>query len=308
MIVLAGYECAWLDPQAASVTKRVTLPRDLGGLRSFSFDPLHQWILVGSATGVWALDGEGNLAGRFETPFDGAAPRTGFNAAVADRGRILATHSTLGCWAWPLTAESTGAPAPVIGAPLLRPQSGTPRTVRSPALSPDGTLYFAADDCVYRVAPGSDAPQLHTSADATIHSLAVAERTLIVGTESGTLLRQDLSQPDDWWVAFRTNRPIETIDVREWDDLTEVLVPAGTQGVLSIFDAQSVITPLLASAHSLRCAWATDDLVIALSDLRDRLVLLPAARAGRIGLEVSLARLFGGAVQDVCLTWQTPNT
>lgn len=299
IVAIAGQECVWLDPQAPQeIARRATLPPDFGGLRSVTFAPGKNWLLIGAATGVWALDArDASVAGRFAARVDGAAPRTGFNAAVIGSERVFATHSQLGCRAWALGGGEQAA--------LLAPRDGTPRTVRAPAIGDDGALYFAADDCVYRVPSGSAEPLLHTSADSTIHCLAVVDRTLIVGTEGGKLLRADLAQPDDWWVAFRTNRPIETLDIRHWDDLVEVLVPGGSQGVLSIFDEHSIIAPLLTSAHALRGAWACDDLVVALSDLRDRLIVLPASRAERNGVDVSLARMLGGTVQDVCVTWET---
>jgi hypothetical protein len=111
----------------------------------------------------------------------------------------------------------------------------------------------------------------------------------------------DLKHPDDWWLVHQAAGPIESVQARRWTDLTELVIPAGPRGVSGVYDVEGVVTRLLESATPIRRAWACDDLVVGLSQLRDRLVVMNANLPDRTGREVRLARTTGQPIQDVCL-------
>lgn len=296
VVVVAGNECVWLDPAAPErVQRRVTLSDELGGLRSVWHCSVSGDVrlFVGAATGVWMLNGAtGQVLSTFKVDAT-QRPRTGFNAMAVAGDQLFATHSQLGCWSWPL-ADPAAAVA------ILAPNGGVPKTIRAIAAA-ENLIYFAADDCVHVYDPGSAALRVQSAADDVIHCLALAGRTLYVGTEHGRLLRQDLSRPDDWFAAFRTTGPLESVVVRRWGDLVELVVPAGPQGVDAVYEEQNVVVRLVESGQSIRKAWASDDLVVGLSERRDRLIVSRASQPDRRGVEALISRLMSASVQDVCI-------
>lgn len=303
ILVVAGEELIWLDPDnPQSILRRTALAADRLGLRSVAFDAPRGSLLVGAATCVLDVSAEsGEVRRRYDVPpralesaaSAGPGPRTGFNAAAVVGEHLFATHSQLGCWSWPLSGGDGAAC-------LLAPESGTPRTIRG-VTAAGARVLFAADDCVQAYDPADGTLSVLAAADDTIHCLAALDDQLFVGTADGKLLRLDLRSPDDWWVPYRASAPIETIQPRRWNDLVELVVPAGASGVVGVYAEQNVVCRLLESPSPIRRAWASDDLIVALSHHRDRLVVLNSRSPQRGGRDVSLPRLVGNAAQDVCI-------
>ncbi len=300
--VVVGHECLWLDPaEPEQVLRRVMLGGELGGLRSVTYCPQNEWLLVGAASGVWALDASrGEVVGKFWVP-DVEPPRTGFNAAVTVGDRLYATSSQLGCWSWSLDDPSDARP-------VLVPEGGVPKRFRAAVATDDGRVLFAADDCVHVYQPESGELSVLSAATDVIHCMAVLEDKLFVGTGDGKLFRVDLNHPDDWWVVQQFPTPIETVQVRRWTDLIELVVPAGARGVSGIYDEQNIVTRLLESATPIRRAWACDDVVVGLNELRDRLIVMNANLPERTGREARLARMTGQSIQDACIVLRHEGT
>jgi hypothetical protein len=300
--VVVGYECLWLDPaEPEQVLRRVTLEGELGGLRSVTYCPHRNWLLVGAASGIWALDSDnGAVVGKFVVP-NVEPPRTGFNAAVTVGDRLYATSSQLGCWSWSLN-DPSGAKS------ILAPEGGVPKRVRAVLATDDGRVLFAADDCVHVYRPDAGELGVLSAATDVIHCMAVLEDKLFVGTGDGKLFRVDLNHPDDWWVVQQFPTPIETVQVRRWTDLIELVVPAGARGVSGIFDEQNIVASLLESRTPIRRAWASDDVVVGLNELRDRLIVMNANLPERTGREARIARMTGQSIQDACIVLRQEGT
>jgi hypothetical protein len=293
--VVAGNECIWLDPaEPERIIRRVTLGADLGGLRSVAHSSQRHWLIVGAASGVWSLDADnGAVRGRYAVP-DVEPPRTGFNAAVTAGDRLYATSSELGCWSWSLDDPSDAKA-------ILQPEGGVPKRIRAVVAADDGCVLFAGDDCVHRYQPEAGELSVLSAADDVIHCLTTLEDKLFVGTGSGKLFRVDLNHPDDWWLVHQMTATVESVQARRWTDLIELVVPAGARGISGIYDAEGVVTRLLESATPIRRAWACDDLVVGLNQLRDRLVVMNANSLGRAGREARLAKLTSQSIQDACI-------
>jgi hypothetical protein len=298
IVAVAAHECVWLDPhRPEQVLRRRTLPPDLGGLRSARFCEPPGWLLIGAATGVWTLSaGDGEVLQRFAVP-SATTPRTGFNAATIVANRLVATHSQLGCWCWSL--DGSGQPRC-----LLEPLSGAPSAIRGVTATPDGRAIFVADDRVLVWGVSEAPPRELTAVGEVIHAVDLLDDELFLGTDSGRLLRLRLSQPEDCWVPYRATGALESVRARRWDDLVEVVIPGGPLGVLAVYERENVVSRLVECAASVRRVWAADDLVVALSELRDRLVVLSAESTEHAGRDVPLAHMLGGSVQDVCLVTQ----
>ncbi len=294
VVAVVGNECVWLDPaQPGEIRRQVDLPDDLGGLRSVAFDGRGS-LLVGAALGVWRVEAaSGAVQTRYAVP-DAAMPRTGFNASCVVGDRLYATHSQLGAWSWALD-EPQDASA------LLTPAAGVPRTIR--AVTPDarGRILFATDDRVRAFdADGGEVWQ-SAAADSSIHCVAPLEDTLYIGTAGGTLLRVGLERPAPWISVHRILGAVESLAARRWDDLVELVLPAAGDGVVGVYGEEGIVSRLLEAPVPVRRVWACDDTLVALSETRDRLIVLAGDCPERTGREALLARALGRPIQDACL-------
>lgn len=288
IVVVAGVDVTWLDPDAPDrIVERVSLPGDLGGLRSISCCEQTGELLVGAARGVWRLGG--GPPQRLDVPLD-TAPTTGFNAAIRAGSRIIAAHSQLGCWVWP----DGGAPVALIDGAA----SGA-ATIRSPQVADDGSVLVAVDDAI-RVFNNDLSPARTLEiARGAVTGLAIHGDQVFATTADGLVLADNWRSPNVWRVLHRGRASIESIDLRRWDDLVELVVPAGHDGVLGVYDDAGVAARLMHPPAPVRRVRACDDALAALTVDRDRLfVQRPDAAAP---LESPLARLTGRTVQDVAV-------
>ncbi|MGD8453536.1 MAG: hypothetical protein PVJ57_17115 [Phycisphaerae bacterium] len=295
IVVVAGQECLWLAPAPPhDITRRVTLAESLGGVRSVAFCSQRNWLLVGAARGVWALAADsGETQGCFEVP-DAPAPRTGFNAIAVAGDVLYATHSQLGCWRWPL-AEPDKAEC------LLAPADGQPRAVRAVTATDDGRILFATDQTVQLYDPAAGSVTALADAGDTIHSLATIEQHVFIGTADGRILQCALDGGGEHRVVHRARHAIESIQPRRWNDLIELVMPAGIEGIAGVFCGEGLVGRLMSAAIPIRRAWACDDLVTGLTTARDRLIVLNANLPDVTPREVAIARETGHSVQDACL-------
>jgi hypothetical protein len=324
IVVAAGRECVWLDPaEPERIIRRVTLPEELGGLRSVSFDPAAGALLVGAAVGVWRVKAaDGEVLAKHVAPH-AEMPRTGFNAAITSGTRLIATHSQLGAWSWPVLgsagvppagsagvppAGSTGVPPagstgvpPAEPQPLLQPSGGVPKTIRAVTAAGDGHVLFAADDEIHVFSPTGQPHHTLPIGRGLVHGIAVLDRAIYVTTSDGLVLEDQWDAPNIWQVLHRRSGPIESIQARRWDDLVELVIPAGPQGVLGIYAQEGIVSRLLDTSVPVRRAWACDDALVALSEHRDRLIVLRGTMPARTGQEVIVARLLGQLIQDACI-------
>jgi hypothetical protein len=295
IVVLTSQASAWLDPaRPDTIAHRFDLPPELGGLRSVTYDAGHGWLLIGAATGVWAVSAADRTIARCYTVRDAGKPTTGFNSAVIAGDRLVATHSQLGCWSWPLEK-------PDAAEALLRPDNGVPKTVRAATVTADGHVLFGADDEVHVLAP--DGQRRHTLpiGRGSVHGIAVLDRTVYVTTSDGLVVEDCWDTPNVWQVLHRRAEPIESVHARRWDDLVELVIPARADGVLGIYGDEGLVARLLTATTPIRRAWACDDTLVGLSENRDRLVVSNANLPERTGVDVPVARLLGRSIQDACI-------
>lgn len=200
-----------------------------------------------------------------------------------------------------LTNEERGHKTAAEPHALLRPAAGVPKTIRAATADDQGRLLFAADNRV--LAFRSNGEPLWTSgpAESAIQCLAVLDEHLYAGTGMGTLLRCDLAQPGEWLIVHRQAGPIESVCPRRWDDLVELVIPAGAQGIGGVYAEEGIVARLMDCPVPIRRAWACDDALVGLTEPRDRLLVLTGAMPGRAGREVPIARLTGWPAQDACI-------
>jgi hypothetical protein len=139
-----------------------------------------------------------------------------------------------------------------------------------------------------------------------IHCLAVLENAVYAGTANGMLLEGTLDETRELWlVVHRAPAAIETVQARRWSDLVELVLPAGVQGVCGVYGEEGIVARLLKSRTPIRRAWACDDLILALNEWRDRLIVMNANLPDRAGRDVPIARLLGHSIQDAAIVVTT---
>jgi hypothetical protein len=301
IVAVAGQTCVWLDPaDPDQVLQRMAVDEALGGLRSVSFDQQHGWLLVGAARGVWVFRAaDGTVIGGYLVP-DAGRPRMGFNAAVVAGERLVATHSQLGCWSWPIAQ-------PREGTVHLRPTDGVPKTIRAATVDARGRVLFAADDSVCILGAAGEELRRTSPVTAPITCLATLGDDIYAGTADGHVWNQSpaghpgLADADMWTVVHRTRSALESIVARSWGGLVELVIPAGSNGISGVYAEAGVVARVVESVVPIRRVWASDDTLVGLSENRDRLVVLHTSMPGRAGRAIPLARLLGGLIQDACI-------
>lgn len=298
VIVVAGYDCIWLNPrELRPIEHRIRFPADLGKARSVCFANESLW--VGAADGVWRLSpADGEIRGCFRVS-GATGARTGFNAVAVQNGRLYATHSQYGVWSWSLDAGD--------GRAEFAPSDGMPRRIRC-CTSDERGVYFAADDRVLLLNPGHAPECIAAVGRGEIRAMAIVNDEVYLGTDEGMLLRDRIDGTQGVCEClYRAPAAIETIAARRWSDMTELVFPAGMDGVLNLFAEEGVCGRLLESSHQvIRRAWVADDLIVAMRDLRDRLILLHADEPSRGGRTISMIDLLGREIEDACIVTAPP--
>jgi hypothetical protein len=293
IVAVVGNECVWLDPaNPVEITRRVAFDDSLGALRSVAYAADRDVLLVGAASGVWLINAHaGASPTAYAIPCD-QRPRTGINAAELLGDLLYATHSQLGCWCWALSAPD--APGSV-----LVPQHGRPKTIRAVTALDDLRVAFAADDTVHVAYSDSDRMDTLPTAEETISTLSVVDDRLYAGTDSGGIVALDLDLPDaEWRQMHKIAGRVESISPRVWNDLVELVIPAGSQGVYGLFGEEPTVARLAETPTTVRRVWATDDVIVSLSEARDQLFITHAAWGGRETKTAPVARWCGHSIQD----------
>jgi hypothetical protein len=152
---------------------------------------------------------------------------------------------------------------------------------------------------------GMQPSMVFDAAPAAIQCIAVLDRDLYVGTSNGLLLRERLDAGQGMWqIVHRGASAIETIAARRWNDLSELVIPAGAQGVCGVFPDEGIVTRMLVTRSPVRRVWVCDDAIVALNDRRDRLTVATSTSFERTGRDVPIGRMLNDAAQDVCLVTQ----
>jgi len=251
-------------------------------------------VLVGAQSGVLLLDANnGELLAAYPVPGTHEL-RFGFNSVALSGSRLVATHSELGCWTWTRDRPDSAVS-------LLTPEGGIPRTIRAATFSDDGHVLFALDSAIRVHAPDGALVRTLEIGRGGVHDLAVSGEQVFAVTADGLLLADCWTAPQAWQVLHRRAHPIESLALRRWDDLVELVIPAGEDGVLGVYGDVGIVAQLVAAPVRVRRAWACDDLIVGLSEIRDRLVVLNANVPDSVPQQAPTTRLTRHSIQDVCI-------
>ncbi len=291
--VVAGQMCLLLDPSdPRRPLREVELPGDLGRLRSVAYAAERDRLLIGAAEGIWSLSADAQGVPQPYPVPDIERQGTGFNAVAALADAYYATHSALGCWRWAIDDPRNAAQIFAAGGEVGR--------VRAAIAAGDGRLLFSADRTLHAYDPEADEVAALGEMPGTIAAISVLDGVAYVGTSDGALLELRLEAGAVPRTLQQLHSGVESIVARRWNDLVELVVPAGREGVQGVYGSERITATVLASREPIRRAWACDDVVVALNDRRDALVI-SYPRKSPTPVTVPLARQVGHSLQDACL-------
>lgn len=302
--VVSELQVLLFDPrEPARPARLIPLPDVLGPLRSIRADSeclRRRLMLIGAATGVHqvAIDtGCLQRSLRAEIP-QSTSVKGGVNAASMGDGWVYATHSELGLLAWDLSAADSLAEQwyPDITSPA--------DTVRG-ATAADGSLWFTTDETVWSI-PLADGPhgrpQAYRAGDQTLSALTVEAGMVFAGTVQGEILAWDIGEPDHPRVLRgKTGEPVGSVDVIEAGGVDRLIVADRTTALTALVVGDVYTCRYEAGTQTIRRAAAAEDVLAAMHDARDRLLVWSPNEPRRPRATIIIPHLTGGRIQDLCL-------
>jgi hypothetical protein len=254
-------------------------------------------LLVGAATGVyyWPID-----RSTPEVTFlvSGASRvRGGFNAAVLVGDRLFATHSELGIHEWDLGEPTSGKPrfaSMIAGA----------RAVRDVEFF-DGDLYCSIDDRIIRW-PADDATDrprhIYIGSASLITALCPTADGLFAGNSDGDILQWAGGRDTEPEMLYRgQKRAAESVWLLASHGVRRLIFTDTSHRVHAKVLGDSFECNYEAGGQTLRRVEVAPDLIVATTELRDRLICWKPGNPEKPFATIALASLTGRSVQDVCL-------
>lgn len=304
IVVAAAEELLFFDPrQLTNPARRLRIDGAAGPVRSVRSARQAdgtQSLLLGAARGVYRLPLASAEPDRTWMVADAPPVRGGFNAAVLVEHRLIATHSELGLHEWP--PES-----PDRSTALFATHTRSARAVRDVEFFA-GNLYCSIDRRVIRwpAADRAEQPAAEYLAPATVTAVCPAAEGLYVGTSDGDVLFWAEGATGDFQVLHRgPKRAAESLHVIQTHGVRRLLFTDTTPHVHARVLGDNFACRYEAGGQTLRRVEAADDVLVAINDLRDRLICWSPGKPDKPLAVVPVAAMTGHSVQDVCLVSET---
>ena len=300
VVVALGDELVVFDAvRLENSPRRVAVNGRIGPIRSVT--------LQTNADGTHVL-WLGAQRGVYRMPLDASQPdaeyavettrplRGGFNASCVTVDTLTASHSELGVRQWPLSVPDSPVAA-------CADETARARSVRH-ARFVDGAWYCAVDDRVIAWSqPGRSKPDRILSGfrDA-ITALACHGGALYVGTINGDVFRASMttaSRPER--IHTGAGRPVESIAALDTRGVTRLVFTDTSPRAHCIVPGESYACRFEAGGQTLRRVAARPDLIVAMNEPRDRLIVWNPTNPDRPSGVIPIAATLGRSVQDVCL-------
>ena len=301
IVAIAGDEVLFFAPDDLETpARRVTVTGEVGPVRSI------QTAIQGDGTPVLLL---GAATGVYRLPLDAAEPdlalvvepmpsvRGGFNAVALAGDRVFASHSELGVFEWNVTDVAPGR---------LRFASMTrdAKAVRGVVFE-GGDLYCAIDDRVIRWPADvvSESPtHIYTGSESTITAICPVGDELFAGNGDGEVLRWKAGRdtlPER--VHSGSQRAVESVWGLASHGVRRLVYTDTSLGVHAQVVGDAFTCRYDAGGQTLRRVEVAPDLLVATNDLRDRLICWTPGEPDKPARVISVSRIVGRSVQDVCL-------
>jgi len=307
IVVAAGTQLLYYDPAAPDEPRRrVAVPDTLGALRSVQavIQPEGGTVmLIGSARGVHEMPPAGvQPTCTYHAPQrDGL--RGGVNAATLIGQRVVASHSELGVIVWERGDPSTGTS-------ILNDLTRDARTVRHVHHSSGGlfvsvddrVIHLPADQILDRAATPPPPDGVYTGSTDVITALWTDRTRILAGNAAGQIVQWRLGDPGSIQVLHAGNdRAVESIELFEHDGVERLFFTDTSSAVHARVLGDSFACRYEAGGQTIRRAEFAADWIVAMNELRDRLMLWPIGAPAQPLHVIPVSRTFGRSVQDVCL-------
>lgn len=254
-------------------------------------------LLVGAATGVylWPID-RTSPQSSFLVP---GAPRVrgGFNAATLIGDRLFATHSELGIYEWNVSE-------PTSGKPRFQSITDAAKAVRDVEFF-NGDLYCSIDDRIIRWAADDSADQparIYTGSDSIITALCPSDDGLFAGNSDGDILHWPAAHDTEPEMLHHgQKRAAESIWMLSSHGVRRLIFTDTSHRIHAKVLGDSFECNYEAGGQTLRRVEVASDLLVATTELRDRLICWTPGKPDKPFASIALAGLTGRSVQDVCL-------
>lgn len=301
LVVAAGDELLFYDPSSLDrPARRFTLAGCAGSVRSV------RWVQDGSDGGALLI---GASQGIYRMPISAVEPdltlavpvapnvRGGFNSAIMVGSRVYGSHSELGLWVWDTAGPATGRA-------LFESMTRDAKAVRG-VCSFAGHLYCGIDDRVIRwpVDGDDDRPELFfAGSPARISAICPSSLGLFAGNSEGDILRWSDDRPGEpERIHGGSHRPAESVALVSSGGIHRLFFADTSIYAHARVPGDSFTCRYEAGGQTLRRLNVADDLIVATTDLRDRLLCWAPNRPERTIAQVGVSALTQRTVQDVCL-------
>lgn len=300
VVVAAGAELLFYTPSDLGAPKRrLTVSGVPGNVRSVQTAQDadgSQRLLLGAASGIYSMRLDQSVPDQVYAVEQTESVRGGFNSVVTVAGSVYGSHSELGLRRWdvddPRPAES-----------LFESLTGPAKTVRGVCAYGDD-LCFGVDDQVVRWRIGSpDRPsQLYTGSTGSITSLCVTENGVFAGNSDGDVMFWAHGQEDHpARMHGGSQRAAESVCVLSGGGVKRLVYTDTSLSVRARVLGDSFICHYEAGGQTLRRAEVAPDLIVATSELRDRVICWAPHKPGKPHGIILVSSITGRSVQDVCL-------
>ena len=292
-----------LDPsepdQALSQNNVHSIPKDLGPVRSVSFDHLYgnPVLLLGTRDGV-ILQHLSNDASDIRFPFGHQSGRGyGTNCARINHGYLYATHSEHGLWRWKIDQ-------PTSAVRLFPEILKSKRTVRSILVLDRERMLFVADKELYAFAKNASTPDLiHESPQgARLTSVSLFEHTLYISSSDGRIDSFDLVfRRQQALLSYEQTHLYSALIVRCMNSPFLVLGTKRPQVLLIGVGDNSERIVYSSGSSNLRLATATNEHVIATDHDQNNLIIWEADQPDAPVARIPVAQTLKHHIQDLCV-------
>lgn len=315
ILVAAGNHLLVFDPPTAPLpSQQFSLAGEAGPPRSVHVPPsgnLEKRAWIGASSGVYEVRLTDGAIEACYLVKSSPSVRGGFNSVAVTDAAIYASHSELGIRRW-RRGEPDAADAAVLSAVTRGAQAV--RAIQHVG----GFLCCAVDDRVIRWSDGGasdpaphdpssgDLPVLeYRGAGAQITALLAQRDEVLAGTADGRVVCWPVNSPcEPRLLHTGRGRPVESLAVVEHEGVQRLFIADTSVCIHARLLDDAARWSYEAGGQTLRRAAVAADLIVAVTDLRDRLVLFDPAQPERPQAVHHIARLTGHSVQDIAIVAQ----
>ncbi|GJM26703.1 MAG: hypothetical protein DHS20C16_31180 [Phycisphaerae bacterium] len=307
VVALTGNEVLQFDvKRLADPPKRIPVSGAAGRMRSVQFASSSSaaTLWIGASNGIYELDIESGAIINTFVYRCAEAPRGGFNAVAVSDQWVVGTHSELGVIAWPRHQGGDAADSPNSNVTVLfEDKTSQAKAVRCATFAA-GRFWCSVDDSILSVSEDdlkSNDVSLSAAGD-TITALSVEGDDIFAGTVDGDVLHwAGLASESPHRIHAGSRRAVESIASITDGDVARLFYTDTSLAVYSQVLGDSFVCRYEAGGQTIRRAECASDMIVAINDARDRIVVWNANQPKHPAQTISIAQLTGHSTQDVCL-------